>query len=67
VSVIPYRRVQFVDTDQGPLERLLGLAQLVVHTASPGTAGWIPGLDAGQAEKLRERLARMVPDDDDPS
>ncbi len=59
VSVIPYIRLQFVDTEQGPVARILGLATLVVHTAAPGTAGRIPGLDAGEAEDLRERLAHL--------
>ncbi len=57
VSVIPYARLQFVDTKQGPLDRLFGLAALVVHTAAPGTSGSLPGLDARTAEGLRERLA----------
>jgi membrane protein YdbS with pleckstrin-like domain len=63
VSVIPYRRLQFVDTRQGPLDRLFGLAQLVVHTAAPGTSGRLPGLDAAEAEQLRERLTDVEPDD----
>ena len=58
-SVIPYARLQFVDTTQGPLDRLFGLAQLIVHTAAPGTSGRLPGLDASEAEHLRERLARV--------
>lgn len=65
VSVIPYRRLQFVDTRQGPLERWLGLTELVVHTAAPGTSGLIPGLEAEEAESLRERLARFAPEADD--
>jgi membrane protein YdbS with pleckstrin-like domain len=63
ISVIPYRRLQFVDTRQGPLDRLFGLAQLVVYTAAPGTSGRLPGLDAAQAEQLRERLADVESDD----
>jgi membrane protein YdbS with pleckstrin-like domain len=63
VSVIPYRRLQFVDTRQGPLDRLFGLSQLVVHTAALGTAGRLPGLDAEHAERLRETLAQLEPDD----
>jgi uncharacterized protein len=59
VSVIPYARIQFVDTRQGPLDRLFGLAQLVVHTAALGTSGRLPGLDASLAEQLRERLAAV--------
>jgi len=66
VSVIPYRRLQFVDTAQGPIARLFGLAELVVHTAAPGTSGLVPGLDAQEAESLRERLAHLEPSDDEP-
>lgn len=62
VSVIPYARLQFVDTKQGPLDRMFGLAQLVVHTAAVGTSGQLPGLDLRTAERLRERLAQVEPD-----
>lgn len=62
VSVIPYARLQFVDTRQGPLDRLFGLSQLVVHTAALGTSGQLPGLDAAEAERLRERLAAVESD-----
>lgn len=58
-TVIPLRRLQFVDTRQGPLTRLLGLAEVVVHTAAPGVSGHLVGLDAGEAERLRERLASV--------
>lgn len=58
-SVIPYARLQFVDTTQGPLDRMFGLAQLIVHTAAPGTSGQLPGLASDEAEALRERLARV--------
>lgn len=64
VSVIPFSRLQFVDTRQGPLDRLFGLSQLVVHTAALGTSGRLPGLDAREAERLRERLAEVEPSDD---
>jgi hypothetical protein len=58
-SVIPYARLQFVDTTQGPLDRMFGLAQLVVHTAAPGTSGRLPGLALNDAEALREKLANV--------
>lgn len=64
-SVIPYARLQFVDTTQGPLDRLFGLSRLVVHTASPGTSGVLPGLASDEAEQLRERLSRVRPMDRD--
>jgi uncharacterized protein len=63
VTVVPYRRLQFVDTRQGPLERLFGLSQLVVHTAALGTSARVPGLQAAEAERLREALAKLEPDD----
>ncbi len=59
-SVIPLARLQFVDTRQGPVMRMLGLAELVVHTAAPGTSGVLTGLDQAEAEGLRERLARVA-------
>jgi membrane protein YdbS with pleckstrin-like domain len=63
VTVVPYRRLQFVDTRQGPLERLFGLSQLVVHTAAVGTSARVPGLEVAEAERLRESLATLEPDD----
>ncbi|HSO54321.1 MAG TPA: PH domain-containing protein [Actinomycetes bacterium] len=56
-SAIPYFRVQHIDVAQGPVERAVGLARLVVHTASAGTDATIPGIAAGDAEGLR-RLIR---------
>ena len=64
VSVIPFNRLQFVDTRQGPLDRMLGLARLVVHTAAVGTSGVLPGLDAADAAALRDRLAVAQRDTD---
>jgi membrane protein YdbS with pleckstrin-like domain len=63
VTVVPYRRLQFVDTKQGPLDRLFGLSQLVVHTAAIGTSAKLPGLAVDDAERLREVLAKLEPDD----
>jgi uncharacterized protein len=62
VTVIPYIRLQFVDTRQGPVERMLGLSQLVVHTAAVGTSGTVPGLSTQAAQSLRERLAQLEGD-----
>ena len=52
-SVIPYFRVQHVDTSRGPLERGLGLARLKIHTASSGTDATIPGINEATAANLR--------------
>jgi membrane protein YdbS with pleckstrin-like domain len=60
-SVVPYTRIQHVDTEQGPIERALGLSRVTVHTAS-GTSSslTIPGLAPADAEALRERLAQLA-------
>jgi uncharacterized protein len=59
-SVVPLSRIQHVDTRQGPLQRAFGLATVVVFTAgSVGARVAIPGLDAAQAEALRDRLALL--------
>ena len=62
VTVIPYIRLQFVDTRQGPIERFFDLAQLVVHTAAVGTSGHVPGLETRAATALRERLSQLEGD-----
>jgi len=63
-SSIPHGRIQHVDTRQGPMERLLGLARLQVYTAAGMSAdGSIPGLDADIAEELRDQLSRRGGDD----
>lgn len=60
VSLVPYSRIQHVDTRRGPIERTLGLASVVVYTAgSVGAALVIPGLDAERADALRDRLANL--------
>lgn len=59
-SIIPHARIQHVDTRHGPIDRWLGLAEVVVFTA--GTRGAIisiPGLAAATAESLRDRLAAL--------
>lgn len=52
-SVIPYFRVQHVDTSQGPVERRLGLSNLRVRTASAATHATLPGLAASDAGEIR--------------
>lgn len=59
-SIVPYARIQHVDTRHGPLDRWLGLASLVVFTA--GTRGaiiTIPALPADESEELRDHLAAL--------
>lgn len=63
---VPRTRVQHVDLKRGPMERHFGLATLVVHTAGTrASAVSVAGLDAGEAARLRDALARQADDDDD--
>ena len=63
---VPQSRVQHLDLQRGPLQRRFGLSTLVIHTAGTRhSAVSVGGLDAGDAERLRDILARQVDDDDD--
>ncbi len=55
-SAIPYYRVQYVDIVQGPVERMVGLATLKVHTAAASSDAAIPGVPAAEAESLRRLI-----------
>ena len=57
VMVVPYGRMQYVDVTMGPLERMLGLSTIHLHTASPGTNALLNGLPAAEAGRLREQLS----------
>ena len=60
-TVVPFVRIQHVDTSRSPIERPIGLASTVVYTAgSRGADVSVPGLGAGDADDLRERLKRLA-------
>jgi uncharacterized protein len=59
LSIVPYGRMQFVDVTAGPLERLLGLATVQLHTAAAATDARIPGLPPAEAARLRDRLTAL--------
>ncbi len=62
---VPSSRIQHTDVTQGPLERRLGLATLVVHTAGTHQASVsVHGLDEGDARAIRDHLARALDLDD---
>jgi uncharacterized protein len=62
-TLIPWVRVQHVDTRRGIAEQALGLATVIVHTAAGGHT--IPLLDAREASLLRDRIAGRARVDDD--
>jgi membrane protein YdbS with pleckstrin-like domain len=62
--LLPLSRLQHVDIERGPLERMFGLAALILHTAGTHSASVrIPGLAAADAARLRDRLIEIGGDD----
>jgi membrane protein YdbS with pleckstrin-like domain len=55
--VVPYGRMQYVDVAVGPIERAFGICTLKLHTASPATNAFLPGLPAEEGARLREHLS----------
>ncbi len=55
--IVPYGRMQLVDVTAGPLDRLLGVTSVQLHTAAATTDARIPGLPPTDAAALRDRLA----------
>ncbi|MEV6278158.1 PH domain-containing protein [Nocardia sp. NPDC051832] len=58
--VAPISRIQTVDTQRGPLERMLGLATVTVTTASSAGAVHISALDLAVAEQTVQRLTEIA-------
>ncbi|MFN3964953.1 PH domain-containing protein [Silanimonas lenta] len=64
--LVPRARVQHLDIERGPIERHLGLATLVVHTAGTRlNALRQPGLAEADAEALRDALVPGEREHDD--
>ncbi len=59
LSVVPYGRMQFVDVDAGLVERAFRLATARLHTAAAAGDVRVPGLEASEAARLRDRLAAL--------
>ncbi|MDS0477399.1 PH domain-containing protein [Natrinema sp. 1APR25-10V2] len=60
-TVVPYVRVQHVDSRRSPLERTVGLSTVVVYTAGSRSSDVaIPGLTPTRAEDLQESLRRLA-------
>ena len=57
-TLVPIARVQHVDTQQGPLERLFGLATVIFYTAAGPNR--IPALATHVAAAARDRIAELT-------
>lgn len=62
LSIVPYARMQFVDVTAGPMERIFGLATVRLHTAAAASDATVPGLEAPEATRLRDRLTALGED-----
>lgn len=61
MSSMPYGRIQYVDVDSGPLERMCGVARLTVRTAGTTTGTMVLfGIPLNAAEELRADLVRRA-------
>jgi len=58
-TLVPFDRIQYVETRQGPVDRTFDLHQLVVYTGA-GRAGTIPGLESDEAQLLRDQLSKVA-------
>lgn len=58
--VAPISRIQTIDTERSPLQRLFRLATVTVTTASSAGAVRIEGLDADVAAALARRLTEVT-------
>ena len=60
-TIVPFGRVQHIDVAQGPVERLFGVATLILHTAGTrGSAVALPGLAHADAEAMRDRIRAKI-------
>ena len=59
LTIVPYGRMQFVDIEQGPLARALGVSTVQLHTAAAATDARIPFVADAEAARLRDRLTAL--------
>jgi len=63
-TVAPRTRIQHLDVSQGVIERMFGLARLIIYTAgSRGADIVIPGLEARYADELRDSIKDIKNED----
>lgn len=66
--VVPFARIQHVETTNGPLERLFGLMRVKCFTAGGMSADLsVEGLDVASARKVRQYLLEQIRDDEHPA
>lgn len=65
-TMVPFVRIQHVDTQKGIIERLVGLSRVIVYTAgSRGADVTIPGLVPQDADDIQEKLRDVAIESED--
>ncbi|MBI2706444.1 MAG: PH domain-containing protein [Actinobacteria bacterium] len=64
LSVVPFHRVQQIDVTRDPLERVLGIATLILRSAAATTDARIPGITLDETDPLRHALLERAGVDD---
>lgn len=65
-SMVPYVRVQHIDTQRGPVYRFFGLSKVVVYSAgSKGADVTVPGLSRSDASDVQEKLRDLAIESED--
>ncbi|TVS09872.1 MAG: hypothetical protein EA419_12095, partial [Wenzhouxiangella sp.] len=65
-AILPFCRIQHVETASGPLERLFGLMRVRCFTAGGMAADLsVEGLDQVSARRVRQHLLEQIRDGDD--
>ena len=60
-TVVPFGRVQHIDVEQGPLERMFDIARLILHTAGTHNSSVVlPGLKHADALAMREAIRARI-------
>lgn len=65
-TMVPFVRIQHVDSERGVIERTVGLSKVIVYTAgSRGADVTIPGLLPEKAESMQEKLRDVAIESED--
>jgi len=60
-TIVPFVRVQHIDVNRGPIDKLFGTASLVVHTAGThNSIVTLPGLSPDRAAEIRETIRGSI-------
>ena len=60
-TIVPFVRVQHIDVSQGPVDKLFGIASLVVHTAGThNSVVRLPGLSPERAAAIRDSIRAEI-------